>query len=64
MTAPVLPLLAQRIHDALFELRCARHSLDCHCGVYRGLWCSGDEYLRQQSLDRLLDRVPHSNRMA
>lgn len=56
MTAPTLTL-QQRIHDALFEQRCARHSLDCDCRVVDNRWCTRDEKIRQQSLDRLLDRI-------
>lgn len=58
MTAPAQTSLQQRIHDALFEQRCARYSLDCRCGLYQHHWCTSTEKIRQQSLDRLLDRLP------
>lgn len=62
MTAPALYSLQQRIHEALFELRCSRHSLDCTCwvGQLNSLHCTSTEKIRQQSLDRLLDRLPRT----
>lgn len=44
--------------EALQMVRRYRHQPDCRCGVFQGLWCSGEEQTWQNILDRLIDKAP------
>jgi hypothetical protein len=61
MTAPPSVDYREQLTAALREVRCARHHMDCHCGLYRDThgspYCTAGEWRWSSSLDRILTTV-------
>jgi hypothetical protein len=56
VAAPVLSLESQ-LHQAVLEVRLARHHSTCCCGNYQRHWCTPAEKVACISVDNILDQI-------